>query len=422
MGSLDGPGGGGYVFLRARLWGAPPGVYAPVSLHYDRDGNPRSRWLQAFGLAVLLHLAVLPLLERFLPEAPPPGKGKPIRIVSLPAKVPPRQQPKRPESTRKEDKKEPKEEEKKKEDKLVGQIVDVPPTLDDEAPEDAKYLSEHNTKTERETKSRHQTKDYNVAMNEVTRADKQETTAPTKPKESTQVEIGPEKPREVRDQKVAGSQKAFELPDIQQRDRLALEMNPELGKHRNRSHSEALRGNSNRLKLDLGEEEAKPEEKGSAPKQGTPNLDLIPSVGVLAQINGAPANDHLEALEEGEGTFLNSREFKYASFFNRMKRGVSQHWRPLQEYRRRDPTGNIYGQKPRVTVLKVVLTPQGDIDSIAVTRSSGVDFLDAEAIAAFHAASPFPNPPKGLVNSDGLIDFPFGFHIEFGRGGFRLPF
>ena len=44
----------------------------------------------------------------------------------------------------------------------------------------------------------------------------------------------------------------------------------------------------------------------------------------------------------------------------------------------------------------------------------GVDVLDDEAVRAFEAAGPFPNPPDGLVQSDGLITFEFSFHFEIG--------
>ena len=77
-----------------------------------------------------------------------------------------------------------------------------------------------------------------------------------------------------------------------------------------------------------------------------------------------------------------------------------------------------------MTVLQVALQPDGSLKSVEVSRSSGVDFLDVEAVAAFRRAGPFPNPPRGLVDGDtGLIDFPFGFHIEFSRRSrLRLPF
>ena len=55
----------------------------------------------------------------------------------------------------------------------------------------------------------------------------------------------------------------------------------------------------------------------------------------------------LDNVDEGEGTYLNTKEWKYASFFNRVKQSVSQQWNPGQQLRLRDPTGNIYGGRDR---------------------------------------------------------------------------
>jgi outer membrane biosynthesis protein TonB len=43
-----------------------------------------------------------------------------------------------------------------------------------------------------------------------------------------------------------------------------------------------------------------------------------------------------------------------------------------------------------------------------------VGFLDDEAVHAFQLASPFPNPPQGLLEADGSIRFQFGFFFEIG--------
>ena len=45
---------------------------------------------------------------------------------------------------------------------------------------------------------------------------------------------------------------------------------------------------------------------------------------------------------------------------------------------------------------------------------SGVSELDDEAVRAFHASAPFPNPPDGLANKDGVITFAFSFFLEIG--------
>ncbi|HLU66530.1 MAG TPA: energy transducer TonB [Kofleriaceae bacterium] len=151
--------------------------------------------------------------------------------------------------------------------------------------------------------------------------------------------------------------------------------------------------------------------------------DLRPSEELLERAVGGGSVDHIEDAETGEFTALNSRKWKYATFFNRMKRQVAQNWHPDQVYLRRDPTGNVYGTRDRLTVLQVSLKPDGAVAKIFVTKKSGVDFLDDEAVRAFQEAQPFPNPPSGLVDArSNLITFSFGFHFQIGgdRGRWKV--
>ncbi len=377
--------------------------------------------------AVVIHVFGLPVLEPTLGGGGKSAqKTRPVKVAQLSPAV--REQLRRQRQVMQKQqalaRRDPeKEREKKKKDDAdpKGQVVDVPPMASDEAPEDARYLSEHNTKVERETRSRNQSQHYQNSMNERTVAKKGELAAPQEPSEAKALEIGPNVPSQDKKNQGQGQDTTFELPRVKARDRLALKLDPSLGRIKNQQETEAIDGTGDRLRLSLGDGEEQPETQGSAPSQGAPALELVPQVGVLARLSGAPANDHLEDLEEGEGTFLNSREFKYASFFNRMKRGVSQHWRAVDEYRRRDPSGNIYGFRSRITVLSVTLNPDGSLKNVEVQKSSGVDFLDREAMSAFQRAEPFPNPPKGLVGPSGEISFPFGFYIDFSPG-LRMPF
>jgi TonB family protein len=154
---------------------------------------------------------------------------------------------------------------------------------------------------------------------------------------------------------------------------------------------------------------------GGASEPRPPNLR--PSEDLLERAVGGGSVDHLEDAESGDFTALNSRKWKYATFFNRLKRQVAQNWHPDQVYLRRDPTGNVYGTRDRLTVLQVSLKPNGSVAKIFVSKKSGVDFLDDEAVRAFQEAQPFPNPPGGLVDTrSNLITFSFGFHFQIGGG------
>jgi len=149
---------------------------------------------------------------------------------------------------------------------------------------------------------------------------------------------------------------------------------------------------------------------------GVPQLpDLEQSKDVLERIAGGGSVDHLEGVESGDETALNAKRWVYASFFNRLKRQVAQNWDPQTVWRRTDPDGTKNGFKTRVTEVRVSLSPKGAVTKVVVTSPSGVSELDDEAVRAFSAASPFPNPPGGLVNKDGAITFAFSFYFEIGQ-------
>jgi TonB family protein len=149
---------------------------------------------------------------------------------------------------------------------------------------------------------------------------------------------------------------------------------------------------------------------------GGPLPSLVPSERQIARAIGGGTQDSLKDVDEGDETALNSKKWKFASFFNRVKRQVADHWHPDEAYRRRDPTGSVYGYKDRLTVLRIQLRPDGTLANVALESPSGVEFLDDEAIEAFKQAQPFPNPPRQLIDDGGLITFRFGFLFELSTG------
>jgi TonB family protein len=130
--------------------------------------------------------------------------------------------------------------------------------------------------------------------------------------------------------------------------------------------------------------------------------------------------DDLEGIDDGDENILNSRRWKYASFFNRVRNGVAEHWNPQTVHRANDPDGRVHGTKTRRTKLIISLNPDGSLNRVRIEASSDVDYLDAEAIRAVRTAQPFANPPPGLVDPNtGLIEFGFAFIFEI-HGGRRI--
>ncbi|HET6585958.1 MAG TPA: hypothetical protein VFG69_21020 [Nannocystaceae bacterium] len=128
-----------------------------------------------------------------------------------------------------------------------------------------------------------------------------------------------------------------------------------------------------------------------------------------------------DSIEEGNETILNSKRWKFASFFNRVRNGVANHWHPEVVHAARDPDGTVYGTKTRRTKLVISLNADGSLHGVHFDAGgeSGVDYLDEEAIRAVRAAAPFANPPPGLVGKNGKIEFGFGFIFEI-HGGTRI--
>lgn len=126
--------------------------------------------------------------------------------------------------------------------------------------------------------------------------------------------------------------------------------------------------------------------------------------------------DYLKDVDQGVETLVNAREFKYYSYYNRIRRQLAQHW----EGRVREKLTKMFkeGRSPastgedRITKLMITLNDQGTLVRVQVMSDSGIHDLDDAAVEAFRAAAPFPNPPKGIVDSDGTVKIRWDFVLE----------
>lgn len=401
--------------------------------------------LLSFALSAVVHLAafwpIASLMEAYLTS--PLKRSKPVKMVRMSsdawtrsmrsarraaARRPSVSPAKRARTPRPEPEKKPeqKREEKKREERK-GQVVEVPPTADDSPNPDAKYLSKYNSNVKKETVAR--LRDRDPKQRRVT--NKLQTKQSTPRREAVVRSRGlsvegdgleSKSPGKAGRDDLGGSQRfVLEVPDLKRRDEVNLKLTDLPGRKRavsNREGSEALRGNADRFRLELGRsgdsESSRAGGKKGGKQRSVPSLSsLRPTLGTVARISGSPSRDYVEGVPEGEGTFLNTKEFKYATFFFRVRDSVASRWDSLltQEYRRRDPTGSIYGVRDRSTVLHIKLALDGSLSGVRVSKTSGVDFLDQVAVQAFKLAEPFPNPPAAMADQDGYIRFNFQFVV-----------
>lgn len=126
-------------------------------------------------------------------------------------------------------------------------------------------------------------------------------------------------------------------------------------------------------------------------------------------------NDYLKNTDQGLETMLNTREFKYFTYYSRIRRQLSQYWEPKvkEKMNRMFKQGRrIASDQDHITKLLIVLNEKGTLMKVQVVSESGVSDLDEAATEAFRSAAPFPNPPKGIVEGDGTVKIRWDFVLE----------
>jgi TonB family protein len=274
--------------------------------------------------------------------------------------------------------------------KAPGQVIDLPAPREEKRPDEARFAGEHDSTVE------HETKKYGKFDEKAQQGSRE---APSERPRSPHATPQP-----------ADSRLAMREPDLGR----ALSMKGPAGPLAKPRPTGSAYGvtEPGEVRPDgsigqLGANEMPRPSGAGLPRGGAPAL--IPTSDQMARVIGGGTQDALKDVDEGEETALNSKKWRFATFFNRVKRQVSEHWHPEEAYRRRDPTGVIYGHQNRYTELRIQLKADGHLANVGVGLPSGLEFLDEEAISAFKEAQPFPNPPHQLIESNGLITFHFGF-------------
>jgi TonB family protein len=292
---------------------------------------------------------------------------------------------------------------------MPGQVVDVAPSKDDTPPKDSRFVSDRDNTVEKETRSKQARAGYENTLPSPAEKGRPARGAERKESGSSQAKRAPGS---------AGTGEAAArrtAPSEAARDRLALMPRGELRNPltsppvppRSRSGGEAAPGDGLEAPGDLA-------------GKGEPLAHLRPGAAAYDKLAGGPSPDHLEGVDEGEGTYLNTREWKYAGYFNRIKQSVASKWDPGASMAARDPSGARFGDKDWQTLLHVKLDAAGSLKDVAVSKASGLEFLDRLAVDAFQKAQPFSNPPAGLADERGEIVFTFGFYVQMSGSGLRI--
>jgi TonB family protein len=338
-----------------------------------------------------------PLLEDMIASPPPPQPTPPpqVAMAAPPPPPPPAQQ-------------------------RNTQIIEtVKPDKEAEPPDNTRFLSEYNTRVEKQTVARGSRAEELVNKPKpeelAAKADPREASADKAPDETRPGtnDDAPPVPGKLSMRPPGTSAPAGSVQDAKTRGAVGGSTAPA------GDGSVARRGDG-AFSQERREIVETPRGEGGA-GGGAPRVPDLKSQQVLERVAGGGSVDHLEDVEEGDENAFSSRAWVGASFINRAKRQVGREWDPGRVWLQHDPSGQVYGLKSRVTVLRVTLSPDGKLVKAVILQPSGVDFLDEEAVRAFRAAAPFPNPPEVLRDKDGFITFNFGFHFEIGgRKGWKI--
>ena len=115
-----------------------------------------------------------------------------------------------------------------------------------------------------------------------------------------------------------------------------------------------------------------------------------------------------EEINEGDKTSLNTIEFKYASFYKRMKEQVGNAWIPMvTNLSSENLAAGSY--KTRI-ILK--LSKEGEIIGLKLDASSNNQILDDIAYRTFTKVRIFPNPPADLFNGKEYLYIPWTLELR----------
>ena len=129
---------------------------------------------------------------------------------------------------------------------------------------------------------------------------------------------------------------------------------------------------------------------------------------------GFQSNDYLKNVKEGKETLLNTRAFKFYTYYRRIKEQVQASWKPMIRAKINDLLlrGESLLAIEQKTSLLITIDRFGDLINIQVLKKSQISILDHIAIKSFENTAPFPHPPKSLIGEDGYLQIHWDFILE----------
>jgi len=120
-------------------------------------------------------------------------------------------------------------------------------------------------------------------------------------------------------------------------------------------------------------------------------------------------------------TLLNTDEYIYASFFNRLKSEVAARWEPMVS-RVVNSSNHRIGQGVYKTQALLVVANSGEVLRVDIVRGSGIGAFDEAARSAGLQLIQVQNLPSALREPDGLYRIELGFVVNLQRSGIQMEY
>ena len=129
-------------------------------------------------------------------------------------------------------------------------------------------------------------------------------------------------------------------------------------------------------------------------------------------------DDFLEGVAIGPNTLLNTQEYKYYNFYERIRQLLVDRWRSKirrEIEKSRSPASGVgkLSAGAKITKLQVRMNTSGEVVAIDKIGLSGIESFDRTAEQSFYEAAPYPHPPADLVkNGDFTVRWDFVVVVE----------
>jgi TonB family protein len=298
-------------------------------------------------------------------------------------------------------------------------IVDLDMGKEVEAPKDAKYLAQRNNRTDHETRARQTNLEKNQAGKASEPSDDRDKIAQLEDREAKPGQRGqqatvpqpksPPEPRSALSMRAPGLDKVHGEPLPEDPEgmfskaedgRRAAEARPmssvaEAPHLTTEGYASTFGDDSERAAAVAKQEKSKHKGKFTERNQ---------------QVFSALEN-FINEVTPSNQTELNTRAAPFAQFITRMHRQIHEKWAfgfltQMDASFRDSPMNDLN----LVAKLEIVLDGEGNVDKIAMVRTSGITGFDGAAISAVFAAAPFPAPPEAILSGNGKVYIHWKFH------------